>query len=88
MAWAPTKGIAGVEVQLDDRPWQQAELSKPLSDDAWVQWRIDLDLTEGDHTIRVRATDGTGFTQSETPVPPRPDGAEGWHTVAFAASPQ
>ena len=85
VAWAPTMGIAGVEVQLDEGEWQQAELSKPLSDDAWVQWRIDLDLAEGDHTLRVRATDGTGFTQPEAPVPPRPDGAEGWHIVRFEA---
>ena len=84
VAWAPTLGIDAVEVQIDDGPWTVAELSEPLSGDAWVQWRLDADLELGDHTVRVRATDGTGFTQRERPVPPRPDGAEGWHTVAFS----
>ena len=81
VAWAPTRGIVRVEVQVDEEPWRDAELSVPLSDDAWVQWRADLDLTEGRRRIRVRATDGTGETQPSTPTPPRPDGATGWHTI-------
>ena len=84
VAWAPTRGIDMVEVQIDDGPWMQAELSEPLSDSAWVQWKIDTDLAEGDHSARVRATDGTGTTQSEAAVPPDPNGAEGWHTVRFS----
>ena len=86
MDWAPTKGIAKVEVQLDGGAWQETELSTPLSGDAWVQWRIDLELTDGDHELLVRATDGTGFTQSPIEVPPAPNGAEGWHTVRFSAA--
>ena len=34
----------------------------------------------GTHTLRVRATDGTGETQTEDQAPPEPDGATGWHT--------
>jgi DMSO/TMAO reductase YedYZ molybdopterin-dependent catalytic subunit len=86
VAWAPTKGIAAVEVSIDDGPWQLAELSEPLSDDSWVQWKLDTELTEGDHEVRVRATDGTGFTQSPDPVPPAPNGAEGWHSVGFSVT--
>lgn len=81
VAWAPTRGISRVEVQADDGPWQPAELSEPLSDDAWVQWRTEVDLGEGVHFLRVRATDGDGETQTEEVAPPRPDGATGWHTV-------
>jgi DMSO/TMAO reductase YedYZ molybdopterin-dependent catalytic subunit len=87
VAWAPTREIAAVEVSLDGGPWRVAELSEPLSNDAWVQWRIEADLAEGDHTVTVRATDGTGFTQSESPVDPAPNGAEGWHQVRFRAAP-
>ncbi len=87
VAWAPTKEIAIVEVRLDDGPWRVAELSEPLSDDAWVQWKLDVDLSEGEHTVAVRATDGTGFTQSDALVDPAPNGAEGWHTVTFRATP-
>jgi DMSO/TMAO reductase YedYZ molybdopterin-dependent catalytic subunit len=81
VAWAPTRGISRVEVQADDGPWQPAELSEPLTDDAWVQWRTEVDLGEGVHYLRVRATDGDGETQTDEVAPPRPDGATGWHTV-------
>lgn len=80
VAWAPNVGIAAVEVQIDDDPWQEAELSEPLSDDAWRQWRYVWDATPGFHRVRVRATDRTGATQPEGPRPVLPDGAEGWHT--------
>ncbi|MEZ5265818.1 MAG: hypothetical protein R2755_29450 [Acidimicrobiales bacterium] len=35
----------------------------------------------GAHTLRCRATDGTGATQTEQRTRPDPDGATGWHTV-------
>jgi DMSO/TMAO reductase YedYZ molybdopterin-dependent catalytic subunit len=85
VAWAPNVGIEAVEVQVDNGPWTMAELSEPLTDDAWIQWRLEHDFGPGSHRIRVRATDRSGFTQSETPVPPAPNGAEGWHTVSVTA---
>jgi DMSO/TMAO reductase YedYZ molybdopterin-dependent catalytic subunit len=86
VAWAPTRGIQKVEFQIDDGAWVESDLSEPLSNDAWVQWKADVRVAEGDHTIRVRATDGTGSTQSEPAVAPRPDGAEGWHSIRFTAT--
>lgn len=86
VAWAPTKGIQNVEIQIDEGPWMPTDLSEPLSNDSWIQWTADAIVAEGDHTVRVRATDGTGATQGETPVSPRPDGAEGWHSVRFTAT--
>lgn len=90
VAYAPTKGIAGVEVRLDtvdgdliEGEWQETELTTPLSDDSWVQWKLDADLPAGEYVATVRATDGTGFTQSGIPVPNSPNGAEGWHEVGF-----
>lgn len=82
VAWAPTKGIATVEVQLGEgQQWVEAELSEPLSENAWVQWKVDWDVsTEGRHVIRCRATDGDGYTQTHELAPPAPDGATGWHT--------
>ncbi len=85
VAWAPTVGIDGVEVALDDGPWLEAEISSPLSARAWVQWRREAEVTAGDHAVRVRATDGTGTTQTGTTAPPRPDGATGHHTIRFSA---
>ena len=80
VAWAPTRGIRGVEVQVDDEPWQPAELGPVASADTWVQWHVTWDATPGEHRLRVRATDGDGITQTEEPRPPAPDGATGWHT--------
>jgi DMSO/TMAO reductase YedYZ molybdopterin-dependent catalytic subunit len=86
VAWAPTRGIERVEVQVDDGPWVPAELSGPLSADTWVQWRVVVDLPAGERSLQVRAVDGTGARQPVGPRPPAPDGAEGWHRVAVQAS--
>ncbi|MFA9444393.1 molybdopterin-dependent oxidoreductase [Egicoccus sp. AB-alg6-2] len=81
VAWAPTRGVERVEVQIDDGPWQPAELAAPVNDLTWRQWVLRWDATPGRHRIRCRATDGTGATQPEERVPVRPDGATGWHTI-------
>jgi DMSO/TMAO reductase YedYZ molybdopterin-dependent catalytic subunit len=85
VAWAPTIGVDLVEVQIDGGEWQFADLSVPLSENSWIQWKLDAVLDEGEHIISVRATDATGYTQSEIEVPPAPDGAEGWHTIRVNA---
>ena len=81
VAWAPTRGISKVEVQLgEDAPWVEAELSEPLSENAWVQWRVNWEVnTPGRHVITCRATDGDGVTQTSEIARPAPDGATGWH---------
>ncbi len=47
VAWAPGRGIELVEVQIDDGPWQTAELGRVPSDNTWVQWRLVWDATAG-----------------------------------------
>ena len=81
VAWAPTRGISKVEVQLgEDAPWVEAELTEPLSENAWVQWRVDWEAAvPGRHVITCRATDGEGVTQTSDIARPAPDGATGWH---------
>ncbi len=86
VAWAPLKGIERVEVRVDDGEWVGAELTTPLSDAAWVQWRAEIELASGDHVAQVRATDGTGTTQTDVIRRSDPDGATGWHTVRFRSS--
>jgi len=86
VAWAPTRGISRVEVLIDEtEPWREAQLSVPLSTAAWVQWRATVDLPAGAHTVQVRATDGTGDTQTSDRTPPAPDGARGHHSIRFTA---
>lgn len=82
VAWAPTRGISKVEVQIDDGPWREAVLSEPLSENTWRQWMIEWDPTPGTHVLRVRATDGDGVLQDGELRPPAPDGATGWHTIS------
>jgi DMSO/TMAO reductase YedYZ molybdopterin-dependent catalytic subunit len=81
VAWAPDRGIQAVEVQVDDGEWMPAKLSEPISEATWVQWLVSWQATAGPHTIRVRATDGTGETQTDQVTRPAPDGARGWHTI-------
>lgn len=86
VAWAPTRGISKVEVQVDSGPWQTARLADAVSNNTWVQWVLDWVATPGDHKIAVRATDGTGATQTNEFAPPAPDGATGWHTISVTAT--
>jgi DMSO/TMAO reductase YedYZ molybdopterin-dependent catalytic subunit len=81
VAWAPTRGIERVEVQVDDGRWAPARLAAPVGEDTWRQWVYEWDATPGGHTLRVRATDGTGQLQTEERAEPIPDGASGWHTI-------
>ena len=82
VAWAPDRGVARVEVRVDDQPWAAAELSAPLSDATWVQWLYRWSATPGTHVVRVRATDGTGEVQTDQVTRPAPDGARGHHTIS------
>jgi DMSO/TMAO reductase YedYZ molybdopterin-dependent catalytic subunit len=80
VAWAPDRGISGVEVQVDDMPWAACQLGDVVSENTWVQWLYEWDATPGDHLIRVRATDADGNPQTSEERRPAPDGATGWHT--------
>jgi hypothetical protein len=87
VAWAPTRGVSKVEIEMDgDGNWRQCELSTPLSSYAWIQWMLDVPVSAGSHTVRVRATDGTGAVQESRQTPPAPDGARGYHTVTFSTT--
>ncbi len=81
VAWAPTRGISRVELSIDEADWVEAELADSLADSSWRQWSLPWEATPGRHTIQVRATDGTGETQTADLAPPRPDGATGHHTI-------
>lgn len=80
VAWAPTRGIAAVEVQVDEGPWQRCELGAASSDETWVQWRLVWDAEPGEHRLTVRAVDGGGEPQEPESSPPAPDGATGLHS--------
>ncbi|MFG2639464.1 molybdopterin-dependent oxidoreductase [Streptomyces sp. NPDC048370] len=81
VAWAQHRGIARVEVRVDDGPWREARLGTEDSRDTWRQWVHPWQAEPGRHTLTVRATDGTGVTQPERRTDTMPDGAAGWHSV-------
>ncbi|MQY28636.1 molybdopterin-dependent oxidoreductase [Nocardia aurantia] len=82
VAWAQHRGISGVEVQIDNGPWQPARLAAEPSIDTWRQWAFEWDAAAGKHLIRARATDGSGAIQSSSYEDVVPDGAEGYPSVA------
>ena len=85
VAWAQNRGVRAVEVRIDEGDWQPASLGASYSNDTWRLWSFDWQATQpGSHSITVRATDNTGTVQTPDQADPVPDGATGWHTVAFA----
>jgi DMSO/TMAO reductase YedYZ molybdopterin-dependent catalytic subunit len=81
MAFAGARGISKVEVQVDNGPWEQAELvAPPLGPLTWVLWRYAWTYAPGRHVFKVRAYDGTGALQPTVERGPRPDGASGIHS--------
>jgi len=81
VAWQPHAGVSAVEVQVDDGPWQRAELAPAISADTWVQWRLPWHAAAGQRVLRCRAIGADGTVQTSDTAPPAPDGATGWHTV-------
>ncbi len=63
--------IAGVEVRIDEEPWQRATLTEGEgSEYAWTFWTHDWGTpTPGEHTVTSRATDTDGTVQ---PTPDDP----------------
>lgn len=81
VAWAQHRGIQGVEVQVDDGPWEMCQIAADPSIDCWRQWAYEWPATPGTHTIQVRATDETGQTQTSRLADVVPDGATGYDRI-------
>lgn len=91
-AYAGTRGIKRVEVSTDGgETWQPANLTKPLpagtsireeaksAKNAWQQWKYTYEPPSDEHTVIVRAIDGTGTLQpKDNKQSPYPNGAAGW----------
>ncbi|WP_371029149.1 molybdopterin-dependent oxidoreductase [Pseudoclavibacter sp. JSM 162008] len=80
-AWQQHTGIEAVEVQIDDGEWMPTELAAPISDDTWLQWKLDWDAPAGEHSVRVRATSSDGEVQTDARADVVPDGATGHHEI-------
>src|SRR5580658_556266 len=82
VAWAQHKGVAAVEVRVDQGPWQTARLAAVPDIDTWRQWVWEWDATPGQHLLEARATDATGYTQTAVAEPTVPNGASGYPSAA------
>jgi DMSO/TMAO reductase YedYZ molybdopterin-dependent catalytic subunit len=86
VAWAPATGIAAVEVNVDNGPWQHATLAAADGLDTWRQWMWAWDAQPGLHTLEVRATDSKGVTQTSARANPVPNGASGWDSTVVTVT--
>jgi DMSO/TMAO reductase YedYZ molybdopterin-dependent catalytic subunit len=80
VAWAQRTGIAAVEVGIDG-VFFEAKLPAQDTIDTWRQWYYTWDATPGQHTLQVRATNKSGYTQTSLKHRTDPDGATGYHTI-------
>jgi DMSO/TMAO reductase YedYZ molybdopterin-dependent catalytic subunit len=86
-AWANHRGIAAVEVQIDNEAWQEATLATADTPDTWRQWSYRwANAPKGSHKVKVRATDGTGTVQTSAVRGVVPNGATGHHTITVKVS--
>jgi DMSO/TMAO reductase YedYZ molybdopterin-dependent catalytic subunit len=85
VAWAQHRGIAKVEIRIDEGDWQEATLADDAGIDLWRQWSFGYDGPAGLHSAQVRATDLTGQVQPEQRTKVFPRGATGWHQIQFTA---
>jgi hypothetical protein len=84
-AWAQHTGIEKVEYRLDGDAWTRADLGGVPNVDTWVQWSGTVEVGGGEHSLAVRATDRSGYTQTAARTDVVPDGATGWDRVEFTA---
>jgi DMSO/TMAO reductase YedYZ molybdopterin-dependent catalytic subunit len=88
IAHAGDRGISQVVVQLDNGPWEPAELRAPVSGLTQVIWRYEMPFSAGYHSLTVHCRDGNGDWQEIAPRDPFPSGATGLHTkTAHVAGP-
>ena len=86
VAWAPHRGIKAVQVSANGGPWQAARLASADGIDTWRQWVWAWDASPGLHRLQVRATDGTGATQTTRRTGVFPSGATGQDSVVVTVT--
>jgi DMSO/TMAO reductase YedYZ molybdopterin-dependent catalytic subunit len=81
VAWAQHRGIAAVEVSVDEGPWQPATLGPDVGVDYWRQWFFRWPAASGQHTLATRATTVDGEVQTDERATPFPAGSSGVQQV-------
>jgi DMSO/TMAO reductase YedYZ molybdopterin-dependent catalytic subunit len=83
IAFAGARGISKVELSTDGaKSWAPATLEAPMGSLTWVRWSFQwTPNAAGSARLVVRATDGTGNTETPVGRPPYPDGATGYDAL-------
>jgi DMSO/TMAO reductase YedYZ molybdopterin-dependent catalytic subunit len=83
IAFAGARGISKVELSTDGaKTWDAATLEDPMGPLTWRRWSYQWTPSgAGPARLIVRATDGTGNTETPIGRPPYPDGATGYDAV-------
>jgi DMSO/TMAO reductase YedYZ molybdopterin-dependent catalytic subunit len=83
IAFAGARGISKVELSSDGgKSWAQATLEAPIGPLTWRRWTYQWTPSgTGSAKLIVRATDGTGNTETPVGRPPYPDGATGYDSI-------
>ena len=83
IAFAGARGISKVEVSADGgKSWGMATLEEAMGPLTWRRWSYQwTPNSAGPARLIVRATDGTGNTETPIGRPPYPDGATGYDAI-------
>ena len=83
IAFAGARGISKVELSTDDgKSWGQATLETQMGPLTWRRWSFAwTPHGTGPAKLIVRATDGTGNTETPVGRPPYPDGSTGYDSI-------
>ena len=83
IAFAGARGISKVELSSDGgKSWGMATLEVPLGPLSWRRWSYDWTPSgAGPVKLIVRATDGTGNTETPIARSPYPDGSTGYDSI-------
>ena len=83
IAFAGARGISKVELSADGgKSWGMATLEEAMGPLTWRRWSYQwTPNSAGPARLIVRATDGTGNTETPIARPPYPDGATGYDAI-------
>ena len=86
VAWAQQRGVAKVQVRIDDGEWQNTNLGPDVGIDYWRQWYLPWDAKPGLHRLSVRAVDRQGEIQGSKRATPFPSGSSGIQEVVVTVT--
>ncbi len=89
IAFAGDRGVSKVESSFDGgASWRVARIDHAAGNLAWVLWSAPWTPPgPGTYQLAVRATDGTGTTQTAVRRGSAPSGATGYHQIQVAVTP-